>query len=138
VPRLFNKIYGTITEKFKEATGCKGWLIRKALETKMENYKAGEGVTHKFYDALVFNKIKAILGGNVRLMITGSAPIAAEVLEFLKICFCAPICEGYGMTESAGGSFMTHPDDNQPGIVGGPMFNIKLRLRDIPEMGYLS
>jgi long-chain acyl-CoA synthetase len=71
-------------------------------------------------------------------MITGSAPIAGEVLEFLKICFCAPICEGYGMTESMAGSTVTFPDDPQTNVVGGPLQCVKIRLRDIPEMNYLS
>ena len=87
---------------------------------------------------MVFKKVKALLGGRVRLMITGSAPIASEVIDFLKICFCAPICEGYGMTESCGGSFATFPNDPTTGVVGGPLQNVKLRLKDIPEMNYYS
>jgi long-chain acyl-CoA synthetase len=37
-----------------------------------------------------------VLGGKVRFMITGSAPINGEVLSFLKACFGCPIIEGYG------------------------------------------
>jgi len=103
----------------------------------MANLQAGKGVTHGIYDALVFKKMKAILGGKVRLMITGSAPIAGEVLDFLKICFCSNICEGYGMTETCAGSVTTFPDDPITGIVGGPLQNVKIRLRDLPEMNYL-
>lgn len=54
-------------------------------------------------------------------MLTGSAPIAAEVIDFLKIAFCCPIIEGYGMTESCGGSVATMPNDPTTGIVGGPL-----------------
>ena len=45
---------------------------------------------------LVFKKMKSALGGKVRLMTTGSAPIHPDVLDFLKICFSCQICEGYG------------------------------------------
>ena len=79
-----------------------------------------------------------MLGGRVRLMISRSAPISSDVIDFLKICFSAYICEGYGMTETSAGSCITYPDDPETGIVGGPLQNVKLRLRDIPEMGYLS
>jgi len=50
--------------------------------------KQNGAVTHCVWDKLVFSKVKAMLGGNVKLMITGSAPISGEVLDFLKIAFC--------------------------------------------------
>jgi long-chain acyl-CoA synthetase len=85
----------------------------------------------------VFNKVKAMLGGEVRLMITGSAPIAPEVLDFLKIAFCCEIMEGYGMTETSAASFTTLYGDPSTGIVGGPLANVRIKLRDIPEMGHV-
>lgn len=88
----------------KSATGLKGWLVNTALNAKMENYRNGQGVTHAFYDKVVFQKFRNILGGEVKKMVTGSAPIAAEVLDFLKICFCCQILEAYGMTETTGGA----------------------------------
>jgi long-chain acyl-CoA synthetase len=48
------------------------------------------------YDRLVFNKVKERLGGNVRIMITASAPISDNILRFLKCAFCCPIIEAYG------------------------------------------
>lgn len=71
-------------------------------------------------------------------MITGSAPIDVAVLELLKVCFCAPIIEAYGLTETGGGSTFTSMFDNQTGNVGGPSENTKIRLKDIPEMNYYS
>jgi len=78
-----------------------------------------------------------MLGGRVRIMLTGSAPIAGDVLDFLKVCFCCDIIEGYGMTESSAGSFITFYMEPETGHVGGPVANVKVRLRDIPEMNYL-
>ena len=137
VPRLFNRIHSGITAKFKEATGVKGWLVNKALAAKMYYLKNGQGVTHSIYDRLIFNQIKQKLGGSVRAMITGSAPISGDVLDMLKICFCCEICEGYGMTETSAGSCLVFEGDPMTGIVGGPLQNVKIRLRDIPEMGHL-
>ena len=137
VPRLFNRIHGGIVAKFKEATGVKGWLVRKAVDAKMHYLRNGQGLRHAIYDRLVFNQIKQKLGGRVRAMITGSAPISGDVLDLLKICFCCDICEGYGMTETSAGSCLTFEGDPMTGIVGGPLQNVKLRLRDIPEMGHL-
>lgn len=104
----------------------------------MANLKATGSVTSGCYDKIVFKKMKALMGGRVRLMLTGSAPISGEVLDFLKICFCCPLAEGYGMTETSAGSVLVRIGDPTCGYVGGPVANVKIRVRDIPEMGYLS
>lgn len=141
VPRLYNRIYGRIKKRFDDATGCKAWLINKGLETKRAaldadpqnaNYRNG------CYDKLVFSKVAALLGGNLRICVTASAPIDKAVLEFLKIAFCCPIMEGYGLTEVSGGASVTLPNDPVSGHVGGPLNCVKWRLRDVPEMGYLA
>ncbi len=71
-------------------------------------------------------------------MVTGSAPIQKEVINFLKIAACCPIYEGYGQTESSGGSFVTAKWDPKSGHVGGPCANTKVKLVDVAEMNYTS
>jgi len=138
VPRLYNKIYGKLQDKLiNDPTGCKANLIKSAIKSKMSAVEASGKVTNCFYDKLVFSKVKALLGGNVKIMLTGSAPIDGKVLKFLKICFACPIVEGYGMTETCAGSLITFPGDPEIGHVGGPLHNVKIRLRDIPDMNYL-
>jgi len=137
VPRIYNRLYSKINATFAEAKGIKGSLIKSAVAAKMAGLKSSGKVTHCLWDKIVFKKTKALLGGNVRYMLTGSAPISQEVLEFMKICFCVPMFEGYGMTETCAGSVLTVADDPLSGHVGGPVANVKIRLRDIPEMGYL-
>jgi len=113
-------------------------MAHKAIKSKLyylENYAS---YNYGFYDSIVCNKFKAILGGNVRIMATGSAPISVNVLNFLKVCFCCPILEGYGQTESTAASCVTLPEDAVAGHVGGPIPCVKIRLRDIPDMGYTS
>ena len=138
VPRIFNRVYGILQEKVNAITGVKKWLVNNGINTKMENLRRHGTVTHGCYDKVIFKKFKAIFGGNVRCMITGSAPIAKDVLDFLKVCFCSPIMEGYGMTETSGGSFITFVGDPMSGHVGGPLANVKVRLKDVPEMEYYS
>ena len=72
------------------------------------------------------------------MMVTGSAPIEKQVIDFMKICFSCPMLEGYGLTESAAASCFMSPDDHVTGHVGGPMESIKIRLKDLPEMNYTS
>ena len=71
-------------------------------------------------------------------MVTGSAPIEKHVLDFLKICFCCPLGEGYGMTESTASGTLSQMKNPESGTIGGPHPMMKIKLRDIPEMSYLS
>ena len=96
VPRLYNKFYDAIKLKFSQKNALTRKLINAGVKAKLENLKNKNDFKHAFYDTLVFNKTKNVLGGRVKYLITGSAPIHPDVLNFLKICFSAPIAEGYG------------------------------------------
>jgi acyl-CoA synthetase (AMP-forming)/AMP-acid ligase II len=63
------------------------------------------------FDKIVFSKIKERLGGKVRLIVSGGAPLAAHVEEFLKVTMCAPVVQGYGLTETCAASFIGDPDN---------------------------
>jgi long-chain acyl-CoA synthetase len=121
VPRLYNKIYSKIKSSLDSKPGMLKKILSIAVESKLSTLRAGGGLDHTIYDKYLFKKIRELLGGKVRVMVTGSAPIAGDVLDFLKVCFSAPICEGYGMTEGCGGSVITFPNDPLTGIVGGPL-----------------
>jgi len=71
-------------------------------------------------------------------MISGSAPISTEVLEFLKIAFCCQILEGYGQTECGAPATITWQKDPTSGHVGGPYRCLDVKLVDVPEMNYTS
>jgi len=62
--------------RFDSEKGPRGELIKKAIEAKMKNLHTVGTVTHALYDRLIFDKVKMMLGGRVRMMGTGSAPIA--------------------------------------------------------------
>jgi long-chain acyl-CoA synthetase len=88
------------------------------------------------YDKLVFSKVKMILGGNVQVMVSGSAPIADNVVNFFKVCMGVPLLEGYGQTEAQGLEFVQDPRDWMSGNVGGITTSMELKLIDVPEMSY--
>lgn len=90
------------------------------------------------YDNLVFKQTKAIFGGRCRFLITSSAPISKDVIDFMKVISCSPMVEGYGQTESTGASFATVYEDPETGTTGGPCASVEYKLVDIPEMNYLS
>jgi long-chain acyl-CoA synthetase len=138
VPRLFNRFYDGMIAKVNALTGVQKSMADWAISAKLSKLSKTGDPTHMIYDRLVFNKFKEAVGGNVRFMITGSAPISKDVINFLKIAFCCPFYEGYGQTETAGGSCVTFSEDGESGHVGGVLPQHELKLVDVPEMDYLS
>lgn len=137
VPRLFNRIYDKILAGVKAKGGVAAALFNRAYATKKEYLKKGYN-NHAFWDAIVFSKIKARLGGNVKFMVSGAAPISADVIDFMRICFCASFVEGYGQTETTGAAAVTHVSDMSSGHVGVPFPTCEIKLRDVPAMSYTS
>ena len=137
VPRIYNKIYDKITKETLFHSGIQGYFFRKAYQTKLENMKLGKGLHHSWLDSILFGKIASVLGGNVRVMITGSAPISPKILEFFRICFSAEFLEGYGATETcAMGTFGLPGDYVSTGDVGYTTIGGELKLESVPDMKY--
>ena len=121
VPRLFSRFYDVLTAKFKEVQGYTKTALDYAVSTKLHNVTTSGQFTHRVYDPIFFNKTKQALGGKCRLMISGSAPLLPDVQNFLKICMCCPLLEGYGQTENTGAGFITDAYDPLTRQVGGPI-----------------
>ena len=78
------------------------------------------------------------MGGNVRLMIVGSAPLAGNVITFMRAAMGCIIVEGYGQTECVAPCTLTAPGDPHPDHVGPPLPCNNIMLKDIPDMEYFS
>jgi len=137
VPRLFNRIYDKVMAGVKAKGGLAAALFNRAYNSKKANLKGGY-IDHALWDRLIFGAIRARLGGKVKHIISGSAPISPDVMDFLRICFSADVYEGYGQTEQAAGLSMSFRGDMTPGQVGPPQLCVEVKLRDIPEMNYTS
>ena len=87
------------------------------------------------FDKLVFSKLKEALGGRVRIIISGAAPLSSHVEEFLKVCMMTKVCQGYGLTETMAGSCIALPE-SMGANVGPPLAGVKIRLESVPDMNY--
>ena len=83
-PKIYSRFYDVMNGKIKKMTGAVKVLFEKAYATKLQNIKTKAKYTHSLYDLLIFRKFQAVLGGNVRQMMTGGAPSSPEVLDFFK------------------------------------------------------
>ncbi|KAG5638150.1 hypothetical protein H0H81_001535 [Sphagnurus paluster] len=139
VPRVLNRIFQAAMAG-GNVPGLKGNLFRKAIQVKLDRLHTTGDPTHFFWDKLVFRKIQAVLGGQIKLMSSGSAPISPEVMDFLKIAFACEVTEGqYGMTENCATCAKTWPNDpTSSGTVGPPQPINEVKLVDVPAMGYTS
>lgn len=139
VPRVLERIYNGLQQKLSDGGFLKKTLFNFAFNHKHSNMVKGKPHEQAapLFDKIVFKKVKEGLGGRVRLILSGAAPLAAHIESFLRVVACAHVLQGYGLTESCGGTFVSIPNELQMlGTVGPPVPNVDIRLESVPEMGY--
>ncbi|CAL9707474.1 unnamed protein product [Knipowitschia caucasica] len=136
VPRLLNRMYDKI---FGQAnSGLKRWVLGFAYRRKEADLQRGVVRRDSIWDKLIFKKVQASMGGCVRLMLTGAAPVSSTVLTFIRAAMGCQFYEGYGQTECTAGCTLTMPGDWTAGHVGAPLPCNLLKLVDVTEMNYLA
>merc|ERR1711904_434472 len=138
VPRIFDRIYSAVMAKMS-ASFVASMLYKFAVSRKFGAMKRGlrQSEAAPFMDKLIFNKVKARLGGNVRLMISGGAPLAPHVEKSLRVAMCCAVVQGYGLTETCAASFVAVPDDLAMfATIGVPFPSVEYRLEAVPDMNY--
>ncbi|NXK81621.1 ACSL5 ligase, partial [Amazona guildingii] len=136
VPRLLNRIYDKIQSGAKSPV--KRCLLNFAVIMKMAEIKQGIIRNDSIWDKLIFKKVQETMGGRVRLMVTGAAPISPSVLSFLRAALGCQIFEAYGQTECSAGCTFSMPGDWTTGHVGPPLACNIIKLDDVEEMNYFS
>ncbi|CAI9304493.1 unnamed protein product [Lactuca saligna] len=137
VPRLYNRIYAGIMNAVNTSGVLKHRLFTAAYNSKKQAIMMGRKPS-PIWDRLVFNKIKAKIGGRVRFMGSGASPLSPDIMDFLRVCFGCSVIEGYGMTESCSVITIMDDGDNLSGHVGSPNPACEIKLDDVPEMNYTS
>jgi long-chain acyl-CoA synthetase len=81
--------------------------------------------------------VQKLIGGRVRLMISGSAPLSRETQIFMQSCFRCPLRQGYGLTETGSGGTISQFDDTDEGV-GQVLRSARVALKDWDEGNYRS
>ncbi|XP_054493073.1 long-chain-fatty-acid--CoA ligase 5 isoform X3 [Agelaius phoeniceus] len=136
VPRLLNRVYDKIQSGAN--TPLKNFLLKFAVFMKTAEIKQGIIRNDSIWDKLIFKKVQETMGGRVRIMVTGAAPISPSVLTFLRAALGCQIFEAYGQTECSAGSTFSMPGDWTTGHVGAPLACNIIKLDDVEEMSYFS
>jgi len=141
VPRFFEKIYTRLAEKGSKATGLKRMIFDWALKVANQSvhWKAGGGRVNILVklqwllaDPLVYKKVRAGLGGRLRIVSSGGAPLSKELAEFFW-AVGVPIYQGYGLTETSPIVSTNYPV-NRVGSSGKPIANVLVRVAEDGEI----
>jgi len=135
VPRIFNKIYDGLNKKMAEDGGIKKMLFDAGLaneqvrrELAAKGQKSGwADFKHRFFDKIVFSKIRERLGGNLRYAFSGGAAISVEVAEFVDNIGIM-VYEGYGLTETSPIVTCNRPDGRKIGSIGRAIPGVRVTI----------
>lgn len=142
VPRIFEKIYGRIQAGRDSASPVKRALMdfsfsagRQASQARERGQEPGAllRLQCKLADRLVFSRLKQLLGGRVKYMISGGAPLSREIAELFDAAGIV-ILEGYGLTETTPVLTINTPDRRRLGSVGRPLPCVTLRVAEDGEL----
>ncbi|KAB1209886.1 Long chain acyl-CoA synthetase 4 [Morella rubra] len=139
VPRVLDRIYAGLTQKITSGGVLKKTLFNLAYGYKFHNMQKGNKheQASPISDKIVFSQVKQGLGGRLRLILSGAAPLSGQVETFLRVVACCHVVQGYGLTETCAGSFVSVPNElSMLGTVGPPVPNLEVCLESVPEMGY--
>ena len=138
VPRLLEKVYGSIQDKTASAEGLQKKIGTWALELAKQ-YRIGEtpSLAYKAQaavaDALVFKKWRAALGGRIKYIVIGGAALSAELAHTFAAAGI-PLIQGYGLTETSPVITFNRPDRNRAGTVGEPIPGVEVRIAEDGEI----
>ena len=142
VPRVYEKIHANAVGEIERASGLKRriglWAVSVGGRvSRVERSGRTPGpwlaLQHRLADKLVFAKVRARLGGKLRLGVSGAAPLSIDVMEFFH-AMGVPVIEGYGLTETASSATANDPADFRIGTVGRPVGDCEIRLDEDGEI----
>lgn len=139
VPRVFEKVYNASEQKAE--AGGKGKIFRTAAHVAVAHSKAeasghvplGLALRFKLFDVLVYKKLRAALGGNVRYAVSGSAPLSQYLGHFYH-SLGIKILEGYGLTETTAPATVNRTENFKIGTVGPPLPGVTVRIDEDGEV----
>ena len=135
-PRIFEKVYNKTVTTALSAGGAKakifGWAVgvgKEKVALEQAGKPVGAVLTAKYAVAekLVFSKLQQRLGGRLRVLVSGAAPLSRDIAEFFAAANL-PIFEGYGLTESSAANFVNTLDGFKIGSVGRPLGDLECRI----------
>ncbi len=130
VPRIFNRIYEGVHKQMAEKPAVVRHLFRAGLRAATRQNRGDalglvERLALAVADRVVFSKIRAKFGGNLKYAISGGAALAREVADFVD-ALGITVYEGYGLTETSPVASVNYPGARRLGSVGKPIPGVRV------------
>jgi long-chain acyl-CoA synthetase len=142
VPRMFEKLYARILERGIGAGFPKKQIFLWSLDVgrrwavrhnQQKPIGAWLSLQHRVADRLVFSKWREAVGGQIRVFISGGAPLAPEI-AYLFLAAGLPILQGYGMTETSPSISCNTEARNRIGTVGPVLDGVRVKIAEDGEI----
>lgn len=132
VPRVLNRIVGLMKDRISKLPSMLQKVIYASIAWKAEQCK--NNVPHSLLlDAVLFKDFRSALGGRLRLIVNGGAPILKDVFEFLLATITPNVIQGYGLTEVCAGLAVQEIPAEDPLTVGPPSIACEVKLRKVND-----
>jgi long-chain acyl-CoA synthetase len=142
VPRVYEKIYARVQANRSNASAVQGAIFDAAIAVgrrRTAHLEAGTDVplwlraADALAHALVFARIQGVVGGNIRFLLSGGAPLARDIAEFFH-AVGLPIYEGYGLTETTPALTVNYPGRFRLGTVGTALDCCEIKIAEDGEI----
>jgi long-chain acyl-CoA synthetase len=142
VPRFYEKTYANVIEAGHREKGLKRKIFDMAIRTAAEavpwraygkDVSWGVKLRWRLANRIVYSKIRAGVGGRIRIFSSGGAPLAPELAEFFW-SVGLPVYQGYGLTETSPVVTFNSPKANKVGTVGRPIPQVQVRIAEDGEI----
>ncbi|WP_028583935.1 AMP-dependent synthetase/ligase [Desulfogranum mediterraneum] len=141
VPRIFERIHARIEESLQNRGPLARTLFALAVKIGWSRFRHAQGrqgwrpelLLHPLLDRLIGSKVRAQLGGRMRVIISGGAPLSPKIAQ----CFIGlglPLFQGYGLTETSPVVSVNRPERNEPSTVGPPLPGVEVRVGSNDEL----
>jgi len=134
VPLVLDTIYKGIKSKVAARGAFFAELIDFCYEYRLKWTRRGHDTP--IMNKLIFNKFKAVVGGRIKILLSGGAPLAPAAHDFCRTCLCIKLLQGYGLTETCATACIPDAADMSTGTVGPPLQEVDIRLVNWEEGGY--
>ncbi|KAI5355317.1 hypothetical protein L3X38_008212 [Prunus dulcis] len=125
VPAILDRVRDGVLNKVNAKGGLSKRLFHLAYARRLSavngSWFGAWGLEKFLWNFLVFRKVRAVLGGSIRFILSGGAPLSGDTQRFINICIGAPIGQGYGLTETCAGGTFSEFDDTSVARVGAPL-----------------